>query len=290
MSQFACNILLSGSLVGFVAVTFSLYYRLNGFFHLGHGAFVTVGAYAAYVTSLSSLRHPAVAIAVSFFVAGGIALVLEACVFLPLRRRAASELNLFVASLGILVVMESAISLCCGADTKVLSRGWWTEPMIMGEARISYIQVAAIAGNLLLLMLVAMLMYLAPFGRSYRAVCADHHLARSIGIAVTRLRLAVAAGAAGFAGVGGALWAYDQDLTPALGFRAILLGAVAAVIGGKSPVGAFVAAMIIAAMQHVLALAWAVKWQDMSVFILLLVFLLLRPQGYLGRHLRAATG
>ena len=121
----------------------------------------------------------------------------------------------------------------------------------------------------------------------YRAVVSDEDLARVYGIDVDRVILHVFLAASALAGAAGQLLALDSGIAPAMGFRVLVMGLIAAVIGGLGSVpGVALGALVLALLQH--ATAWWVssQWQDAVVFAVLVVFLVLRPHGLLGRATR----
>ena len=92
------------------------------------------------------------------------------------------------------------------------------------------------------------------------------------------------------AGVAGVLLAYDTDMIPTMGFRALLIGMVAMIIGGVGSIpGVAAGSVLLGLAQHFTAWWLSSQWQDAMVFVIMIFFLLLRPQGFLGRPLRKAT-
>lgn len=92
------------------------------------------------------------------------------------------------------------------------------------------------------------------------------------------------------AGVAAALLAYDTGMTPTMGFRTLLMGMVSVIIGGIGSIpGIAIGALLLGAAQHLTAWWMSSKWQDAIVFVILILFLLFRPQGFLGKPLRKAS-
>ena len=91
------------------------------------------------------------------------------------------------------------------------------------------------------------------------------------------------------AAVAAILNAYDTDMTPMMGFRALLAGIVAAIVGGIGSIaGAFLGGILVGLVQHGAAWVFPAQWQDTIVFAILILVLVARPQGLLGRPHRHA--
>lgn len=87
------------------------------------------------------------------------------------------------------------------------------------------------------------------------------------------------------AGLAGILAAYDGSLTSGMGLRMFLLGVSAAIVGGVGTYhGALLGALLIGLIQNSGAIWLPTQWQDASVFLVLTIVLLVRPEGLLGRH------
>lgn len=94
----------------------------------------------------------------------------------------------------------------------------------------------------------------------------------------------------GIVGAGGALFAFDTNLFPTMGFSIMLMAVTAAIVGGLgSMLGTALAALLIAIAQQIAGWYFSAKWEDAVAFLVLLVFLVWRPQGVLGKQVRKAT-
>jgi branched-subunit amino acid ABC-type transport system permease component len=105
--------------------------------------------------------------------------------------------------------------------------------------------------------------------------------------AVILFAFAVGSGLAGAAGI---LVAIDVDMTPTMGMNALMMGVVAVIVGGVDSIaGVAFGAILLGLAQHLGVYVVGSQWQDAIAFGLLLLFLLLRPQGLLGRRALGAT-
>ncbi len=270
-----------------VALSFSLIYFPTRFFHFAHGAVFAWGAYLCY-TCRVVLKFPlAVAIPLAVLGTAGLGLIVEGWVYRPLRRRGATGLVLLLASLGLYIVLQNVISLLFGDEVKSLRTGEVVEGLSVFGARVTPIQlwtVFAAAGSFALIWAI---LKFTRFGKSLRAVASDAELAAVHGVDSDRIILGAFALGSGLAGLAALLVALDVDMTPTMGLNALMMGVVAMIVGGVGSVpGTLLGGLLLGLAQH-----WGVwkigsEGQDAIAFAILVLFLLLRPQGFFGRRVR----
>jgi branched-chain amino acid transport system permease protein len=272
-----------------VAVGFGLVFATTRFFHFAHGAVYTAGAYLAlvFVKWLGLPLLPGAAAAV--VLCGGLGALMEFVLYRPLRRRGATPLVLLLASLGAYIVLQNTISLVFGDQTQTLRSGVVRVGLPVLGARITPVQIWIIAVAVALTVLVWLLVKKTRLGISMRAVANDPELALISGVPADTVILASFVLGSALAGAAGILVAMDVDMTPTMGMNALMMGVVAVIVGGTGSVpGIALAALLLAAAQHFGVWQISSKWQDAIAFVILLVFLLFRPQGFFGRKVRKA--
>lgn len=288
-AQLLVNTLIAASLYAIVGLGFSLIYSSVRFFHFSHAAVFTIGAYSAFVLS-AQLRVPlAVALPLSIAVCVLTGVALEVLLYRPLRRRGASSLVLLLASLGVYIVAQNALSLIFGDDSKAIRLGAVQEGHALLGARMTGVQIATFATALYLSAALSILLHRTRLGIQIRAVADDPVLASVSGIATDRTILASFATGSALAGVAGLLTALDVDMSPTMGMNVLMMGVVAAIIGGIGSVsGVAAGAFLLALARHFGVWHVGSQWQDAVAFLVLIVFLLLRPQGIVNRHSASA--
>lgn len=289
LSQLIANGMIVGSIYGLVALGFGLIYSTTRFFHFAHAAIFTVGAYLTYSGWLLGLSLTA-AIPLAIGGAAILGSLLEVGVYRPLRRNGASSLVLLLASLGLLIIIQNAISLIFGDDTKTMRGSVVAEGLSVFGAIVTPIQITTIAVSVLLSALCWFFIGYSSKGKRISAVANDPELSRIVGIDSDGvILLAVALGSA-LAAVAAIFIALDTDMTPMMGFSALLMGVAAAIVGGIGSIpGSMLGGLLIGLAQHLGVWKLPTQWQDAIVFLILILFLLLRPQGFLGKPLRRAT-
>ena len=207
------------------------------------------------------------------------------CLFRGLRNGAHTWIGL-VASIGLYIVLQNVISIAFGDETRMIRS---SAPKIGHRLFGAYI-----ANSQLLIMgfgvglfMALLVLFQTRLGRAIRGVSSNLELCNIFGISSQRVTLyAVAIGSA-LGAVTGILSAADTDMTPAMGFHLLLNGVIIMIIGGVGSMGGLViGALFLAAAQNLAAYYLNSEWMDAVAFLILILFLIWRPIGVSGKHLR----
>lgn len=287
--QVVVNGLIAGSAYALIALSFGLIYGATRFFHFSHAAVFTWGAYVSYACY--------VLLGLPFWVSAGLGAAmsttlgigLEVGIYRPMRRRGATSIVLLLVSLGLYVVLQNSISLLFGDDTKTVRVGLAQTLVFLG-ARITSVQLLNVVTSAALIVLTWAMLAFTKFGMELRAVASDRELALVTGIQADRAVLGAFALGSFLAGVAAILVSLDVDMNPVMGMNALMMGVVTLIIGGVGSItGTALGALLLGLAQH-LGVWWVgSQWQDTIAFLILIGFLLIRPQGFSGRPLRKAA-
>ena len=215
--------------------------------------------------------------------------LMDIYVYSPLWKKKASSMILLLASLGIYIVLQNVISMVFGDDTKSIRFGVVKEGLNVFGARITPIQVLIIGTSIILVIVVALFLKWSKMGKAMRAVANDSELANSSGIDSKRVILWTFAIGSALAGIAGILVALDVDMTPTMGMNALMMGVVVVIIGGVGSIpGLILGALLLGLAQHLGIWKISSQWQDAIAFIILFTFLLLKPEGFLGKKVKKA--
>lgn len=290
LRQLLLNGVIAGASYLLVALSFAIIYRVARFFHFAHGIVFTAGAYLTFVFRIW-LGFPfswSILIAVALSTLLGC--LMEFSVYRPLRHKGSSSLVLLLASLGTYIVLQNVISIVFGDDTKSIRSKAVEEGFNILGARITPVQLLIICVSAVLTIAVMIFLEKTKAGKAIRAVANDPELANISGINSNRVTLWVFAMGSALAATAGILVALDVDMTPTMGLNALMMGIVVAIIGGIGRIpGVILGALLLGMAQHLGVWKIGSQWQDAIAFGVLLVFLLFRPQGFLGREIRKAT-
>lgn len=290
MVQVIANILIAASAYILFALSFVVIYRTARFFNFAHGVVFTAGAY--FVLLLKTwLGFPFLySIPLSIFMSMVLGSSIEIVVYRPLRNRRTSELVMLLASLGTYMLLQNIISIAVGDETKSIREGIVQKGLNILGASITPIQIVTICLSIVVLITVSTFLKRTKIGSAMRAVGSDPELARMAGIdSNTTILWAFAIGSS-VAGLTGILVALDVDMTPTMGMHALMMGVVVVIIGGvNSTSGIALGALLLGMAQHFGAWFIGSQWQDAIAFVILVLFLLFKPEGFFGKKIRSAT-
>lgn len=290
MLQVLLNGLAAAGPIALVAMGISLVFAVERLFHLAHAAVFTIAAYVAFALQNWCGLPCAIALPLAVCAATVMGLGVELAVYAPMRRRGASPLAILVASLGLVVVTQGLVSLVFGSQTLSLRSGEYSLGHRVAGARLTDTQIVSIVLSFVTCAAVTTSVTLTRAGLLFRAVASDPELAQIVGIPRRYVTLGAFLVASSTAALASLTVAYDTDLTPVMGFDILLLAFTAAVAGGLGSIGgAMLGGVLIGLTQHLAGWFLPVQWQQSIVFVVLVVFLLLRPRGFMGQPRQRAV-
>ena len=284
IEQLLLNGIIAGSIYSLIAIGFSLIYQTTRFFHFAHAAVYTFGAYFAYLFYTQLGFNQVIAFPLACICVACISIICEIMVYKPMRKRKATDLTLLLASLGLYTLLQNIISLIWGDDTKTMRTGEVVEGHEILGARITDIQIIIIISSILLIAVIALMLSQMKVGKTLRALANDPELARLSGINADRYILFAFAIGSFLAAVASIMISFDTDMTPTMGFNALMMAVVAVIVGGiNSLPGAALGGLLIGLAQNLGVAFLPSKCQDTIVFVVLIIFLLFKPYGILGK-------
>lgn len=287
MMAFFIEVLLGGLLAGvmysLVAIGFVLIFKASGVFNFSQGALVLFGA-LTYVNLVERHVNAWLAFAITLIVLSAIAVAIGQWVLRPLANR--PPIVLFMATLGLSLILEGSAQLIWGAQVHGLDLGIDDRPLAIGGVMISLFDLFA-AGSAAALVagLSAMIRY-TRFGLSLRAVADDPVAALAVGIRLPRVWASVWA-LAGFTSlVAGLLWGARLGVQFSLSL-VVLKALPVLIIGGFSSVGgAIFAGLLVGATEKLaevyVGTAIGGGIENWIPYVLAMLFLLMRPSGLFG--------
>lgn len=286
LTQLLVNGLINGCVYALVAIGFGLIYNTTRIFHFAHGALYTVSAYLFY-TFLSLLHIPLpLAVAIALFCSVGLGIGADEAVYKPLLKRGSSGLILLLSSIGLYIVLVNIIAMLYGNETKVLSPG--IQPTYsIGSVILTRLQLITALTFIVLFTAFFLVLRRTSLGKLLRATRDDPELLAVMGISPTYIRRVVFGLGTSFAAVPAILLGLDVGIDPNIGMSALLNGAVAVIAGGVGVFeGAALGALLLGFLQSFVIWKTSARWVDAATFALLILFLVLRPQGILGKRQR----
>lgn len=290
MNQILLNGLVSGSYFALIALSVSVIYTPTRFFHFAHGAVFTAAAYFCLTCRVSFGMPFWLAALLGVVGATLLGMALDFGVYRPLRKRQSSALVMLLASLGLYIVLQNTISLVFGDDTKSLRGPEIVEGVRFMGGKVTPIQFGIVVGSITSVIILLTLLKFTVLGKTLRAVANDPGLARICGIRVNTVILSAFAIGSALVGLASILHARDTGMTPTMGLNAMIGGAVAMILGGVgNHFGSVVGGLLLGIAQQFVTWKYGNQWQDTTIFLILIVFLMLRPQGLFGARLAKAA-
>lgn len=283
--QFTVNGLVVGSIISLGAVGLTLVYGILKIVNFAHGDYLTFGVYMAFVVNITWSLPIAAAAAFAVVCTMALAVGLEYILWRPMRARGAGVTSLFLTSIGLALVLRNSIQWYFGT-TPFRYRGVDVfSSYDLGLFRITQNQITVIAAAVCLITAVALFLARTRVGKAMRALSDNRNLAAVSGVDVDRIVTYTWLLSGGMAGLSGVLLAILQASASPNSGAFILLPIFAAVIlgGVGSAYGALAGGLLIGLVMEVSTLVVPFQYKTAVAFGAMILALLVRPQGLLGR-------
>jgi branched-chain amino acid transport system permease protein len=289
------NGLTLGSVYALIALGYSMVYGILKLLNFAHGDVYMVGAFAGYAVLIgfggpADPRLPVVVLILLMFLAGMtvsgvLGVVIERFAYRPLRN--APRIAPLISAVGVSFFLQNAALLVLGARFRSYGTAKLVDPstgLQWGPLRISVIRIGVIASAIALMFALHLLVQRTRLGKAMRATAFDREAAAMMGIDVDRVIVATFLIGSALAGAAGVMVGLVfSRVFHFMGFIAGLKGFTAAVIGGIGSIpGAMMGGVLIGLAEAFSAGYISSTFQNLIVFTLLILFLLIRPRGLLG--------
>lgn len=275
-----------GLLLALGAIGISLIYGTTKLNNFAHGEMVTFGAVIFFLfgTSLGIPLIPAIAITLVLSAFTGYAQ--DAWLHRPLRKRGVGLVQAMIVTIGLSILVRYVFLFFLGGNIETLDTGL-TQNVNIGPATITLASLVSMGISIVMLGLVGLFLTRTRVGKATRAVSDNASLAAASGINVDRIIRIVWILAATLTGLSGILYGIFRQVNWNMGFQILLLLFAAVTLGGLgSAFGALVGSLIIGIVTEV-STVWIPNDLRYAVALLILILVLLvRPQGVLGRKER----
>ena len=285
-----------GSVYALVALGFSMVYGILKLLNFAHGEVYMMGAFAGFgiltvfggalEVSINVVALISMMLAVAMVGSGLLGVAIERFAYRPLRN--APRIAPLISALGVSFFLQSSALLLFGADFRSYETYEYIDlatGIHWGPLNISVVRIAVIMTAFALMLALTLLVARTRLGKAMRATAFDREAAAMQGIDVDRVIVAtffIGSALAGAAGVMVGLVFYK--VYHLMGFIAGLKGFTAAVVGGIGSIpGAMFGGLLIGLAEAFITGYVSSTFQDVFVFSILIVLLLVRPSGLLGR-------
>ena len=297
--------LIFGLVIAVSSVGLSLIFGTTRMINFAHGDMVTFGAFMAMMfssmTLFSSLHDSVAGIPVLGFLlnplvvglllavvlGGALGMALERFLWRPLRRRHVALIQMFIVTIGVSLILRHVLLVLFGARREKYEQFRIQQPLELGPISITPRDLGIMLVAVVVLVLVASMLQFTRIGKAMRAVSDNRDLAESSGIDVDRVTLWVWGLGGALSALGGVLYGLNQTVHWQMGFHLLLLMFAAVILGGLGTAyGAMVGGLVVGLVAMLSTLWFSPQLMNVWALGIMILVLLVRPQGILGRRER----
>lgn len=285
LSQFI-NGLQLGSIYALVALGYSMVYGIIMLLNFAHGDVIMIGGYIALLTIAAGI-HPALAVLLTIIGCVALSVVIEEVAYRPLR--SAPRISLLITAIGVSLLLQNLAQLIWTANTRSFPATKIIPSVTyqLGSLSISLSAIVTIVASVVSMVALTFLVQKTRMGKAMRAVSEDTGAAQLMGININNTITFTFAIGSALAGIGAVLYCCRYPIVnPTIGSLLGLKAFVAAVLGGIGSIpGAMIGGLAIGFAEVIVTAIGLSDWTDAVVFAVLIVVLLVRPTGFLGRSM-----
>jgi len=283
--QHLVNGLTLGAIYALIALGYTMVYGILKFINFAHGDILMVGTYAGLYT-YTAIQGSEVGTwtVVAMAASGTLGFVVERVAYRPLRR--APRLAPLLSAIGVSIILMNTAAFVFGTKSKDFPYPFENNPAIIGGVAITPHQILILVVALVMMVALKIFIDRSRLGKAMRATSLDMDVARLMGINVDSIiSLTFVIGSA-LAAVAGVLIALEYTVYPTMGTTAGLKAFIAAVVGGIGDIsGAMLGGILLGVLETfgVAVFGIPVGLKDTIAFSILIIILLVKPSGLLGR-------
>lgn len=297
LTPFVVNGITVGALYALLALGYTMVYGVLKFINFAHGDVFVWGGYLGW---LLVVQYPLVglplAILWAIIATAGLGALIERVAYRPLR--GGDRLSPLITAIAVSLLLASMAQFLFGAQSRTFKEAgstytgsvWQellTQDIQLGPIRLSSLDATILVVSILLLVALQWFISRSRTGQAMRAVADDQEAALTVGIPVDRIVTWTFVIGSGLAAVGGVFWGLRFSLRPTLGLLTGIKAFTAAVVGGIGNIpGAFLGGFLIGLAENVGGQFIDSRFQNVIAFVILVGFLLVRPQGMFGKEVK----
>ena len=287
--SYLINGLSLGSVYAIIALGYTMVYGIAKMLNFAHGDVIMIGAYTSFIAMTQAGFSPAVSVIIAVCVCTVLGIVIERIAYKPLRN-ASSSLAVLITAIGVSYLLQNIALLVFGENAKTFQSviKWKGVSLADGKLNISGETIVTIAVCLIIMVVLMIFVQKTKPGQAMRAVSEDKGAAQLMGVNVNAtIALTFAIGSA-LAAVAGVMYcsAYPT-LSPYTGSMPGIKAFVAAVFGGIGSIpGAFIGGLLLGVIEIFGKAYISSLLADAIVFAVLIIVLLVKPTGLLGKKIQ----
>lgn len=282
MLDFILNGFIHGILYSLFAIGFALVYNTTKIFHIAASGIYVFAAYMFWYF-VNTIELPVLfASIVAIILTMLFNLLIEVCVYRPLKNKNASLTVLLIASIGAMTIIINTLALCFGNQTKDIKNDF-PPSQTFGDIIISIPQMYQAIIGIIVLISFVLILHFTNWGMRLRAISDDETLLETLGYKTIETRAPVFLVSGAFIAIASCLKAYEVTIDLNIGMKELINAIVAMIIGG---VGRFSTCILgglsLGVLQSLVVYRTESIWEDAVSFLVLIILLFIRPQGIAG--------
>lgn len=283
--QYCINGISIGSIYAIIALGYTMVYGIAKMLNFAHGDIIMVGAYAILVT-LNATGHPILGVIAAVIVCTVVGIVIEKVAYKPLR--GASPLAVLITAIGVSYLLQSIAQLIFGSKSQAVTITE-THMVNIGSAELNLNTLLTLVVGAVIMVALTLFVKFTKTGRAMQAVSEDRGAAQLMGVNVNKIIMITFAIGSALAACAGVFYLMQiPSVSPTLGSMPGIKAFAAAVIGGIGSIpGAMLGGVILGVVEKLaLSVPVLAPYATAIEFALLIVILLVRPIGILGKKRR----
>jgi branched-chain amino acid transport system permease protein len=274
--------ILTGGVYALMAVGLTLIFGVLDVINIAQGVLVVLGAYLSYELALKLHLDLFIGLLITVPVMFVLGVVIHAAFIRPLRGRERTSMTLLV-SYAIALVVEGVLYRFWGPDFRQLKAWYVTRSVKLFGFYLPYIYLFGFALAIIAVVALYLLLYRTTFGRSVRAIMQNETAARLVGIEVNRVAAITYGIGVAVTAAGGMVYGATSSFNPNSGYDLISRLLAIIILGGLGSIaGAMFAAIFMLTVESLVNI-WSPTWAVAVFYAALVLVLLIRPSGILGR-------
>lgn len=275
-----------GSVYAIIALGYTMVYGIAKMLNFAHGDVIMIGSYVCFFAVMRYNMNPFLGVLLAVVLCTLLGITIEKLAYKPLR--SAPSLAVLITAIGVSYFLQNTAQLLWTPNPKVFNSIVGNGSVQLGALSVSYVTILTIAACVIIMIVLTMFINKTKMGKAMRAVSEDKGAAQLMGIDVNRTistTFAIGSGLAAIAGV--LLCSAYPTLTPTTGAMPGIKAFTAAVFGGIGSIpGAFLGGLLLGVIENLAKAYISTQFSDAIVFGVLIIVLLVKPAGLLGKQTR----
>jgi branched-chain amino acid transport system permease protein len=267
-----------------IASGFGVIYGTTSHFHISHAGVFTLAGYFLYVLSEILNLPLVIAFVLALILCAGAGILIYSGLYRPILNKGGTPLVLFIASLGLLTVIDNIVITIFSPDPQNFSTTYIYQTIEIFGASITIVQLLMIILGVILLGCLYYFMNKTRMGRMIKATSVNPSLSQIVGISIKKIHIICYGIGSLLVAIPGFYYALDAGANSGRGIELVIIATMSVIMGGiRSLVGGWIAALFIGMFYNISILWIPAHWQTAFIFAIFLVIIMVRPMGLLGK-------